>query len=161
MREQILDPFRGPLWRVSIKPTAPPLGLPGKQVIEWNGALRWLKSGMPANAVREAARRAKGHATLFRAADKQVVALAKQEKIDLAAATPAVAGTMAMVPAGAAFDVKFAQIMVEDHAKDIAEAIEARDSTTDGKLKVLLNELIPTLQKHQEAAQKIASGAMK
>jgi putative membrane protein len=95
------------------------------------------------------------------AADKLVVALAKQEKINLAAATPAEAGTMAMVPAGGAFDLKFAQIMVDDHTKDIAEAIEARDSTTDSKLKALLTELIPTLQKHQEAAQRIAGGGAK
>ena len=38
--------------------------------MEWNGALRWLKSDERADVIREAARRLKGHATLFRAAEK-------------------------------------------------------------------------------------------
>jgi glycolate oxidase FAD binding subunit len=59
-----------PLWRLSIKSTTPPLALPGEQLIEWNGALRWLKSDAPASVIRDAAARAGGHATLFRAADK-------------------------------------------------------------------------------------------
>ena len=33
---------RQTLWRLSLKPTTPPLDLPGAQLIEWNGALRWL-----------------------------------------------------------------------------------------------------------------------
>jgi len=44
--------------------------LPGETLIEWNGALRWLKSAAPADAIRAAAAREGGHATLFRAADK-------------------------------------------------------------------------------------------
>lgn len=67
------DPFfQGgePLWRLSVSSTTPPLGLEGRQLIEWGGALRWLKSAAPAAAIREAAQRAGGHATLFRAADK-------------------------------------------------------------------------------------------
>jgi glycolate oxidase FAD binding subunit len=59
-----------PLWRLSINSTAPAIALPGAQMIEWSGALRWLKSDAPANVVRDAAARASGHATLFRAADK-------------------------------------------------------------------------------------------
>jgi glycolate oxidase FAD binding subunit len=70
-----------PLWRLSVPSTTPPLELEGRQLIEWNGALRWLKSGMPANQVREAARRAKGHATLFRAADKQVACFPPLEPV--------------------------------------------------------------------------------
>lgn len=56
-----------PLWRLSIKSSTPPLSLPGAQLIEWGGALRWL-SGADADviAIREAARAAGGHATLFR-----------------------------------------------------------------------------------------------
>jgi len=67
------DPFFAgatPLWRLSIKSTTPPLALPGEQLIEWSGALRWLKSDAPASVVRDAVARAGGHATLFRAADK-------------------------------------------------------------------------------------------
>lgn len=54
------------LWRLSVKSTAPPLSLPGAQMIEWNGALRWLRTNAPAEVVRSAATAAGGHATLFR-----------------------------------------------------------------------------------------------
>ena len=72
IREQT-DPFfagGGPLWRLSIKSTTPPLDLPGQQLIEWGGALRWLKADADAKKIREAAARASGHATLFRGGDK-------------------------------------------------------------------------------------------
>jgi len=61
-----------PLWRLSLPPTTPPLGLQGEQMIEWGGALRWLFSHADARTVREAAKRAGGHATLFRGGDKSV-----------------------------------------------------------------------------------------
>ena len=59
-----------PLWRIAVPPVAPPLGLAGPQLLEWGGALRWLAGSLPAGEVRDAARRAGGHATLFRAGDK-------------------------------------------------------------------------------------------
>jgi len=55
-----------PTWRISLRSTAAELDLTGPQLIEWNGALRWLKTDDDANTVREAARKADGHATLFR-----------------------------------------------------------------------------------------------
>ena len=70
-----------PLWRLSLPSTSPPLELEGRQLIEWNGGLRWLKSRMPASAVREALRRVKGHATLFRAADKSAGCFAPLEPV--------------------------------------------------------------------------------
>jgi glycolate oxidase FAD binding subunit len=72
IREQT-DPFfagEEPLWRLSVKPTTPPLDLPGAQLIEWGGALRWLRSRVDAATIRNAAARAGGHATLFRGGDK-------------------------------------------------------------------------------------------
>lgn len=72
IREQS-DPFFSggtPLWRLSIKSTTPPLKLPGAQLIEWGGSLRWLKSSANARTMRNAAAAAGGHATLFRASDK-------------------------------------------------------------------------------------------
>ncbi|HUO43726.1 MAG TPA: glycolate oxidase subunit GlcE [Burkholderiales bacterium] len=71
LREHALDFFRQPqpLWRLSLKSTTPPLALPGAQLIEWNGALRWLIGGDP-QTVRAAAGTAGGHATLFRASDR-------------------------------------------------------------------------------------------
>ena len=59
-----------PLWRLSLPSVTPPLALPGEQLIEWGGALRWLASNADARTVREAAAQAGGHATLFRAEDK-------------------------------------------------------------------------------------------
>jgi len=72
LREQS-DPFfagDAPLWRVSLPSHAPVLELPGEQLLEWGGALRWLKSGADAASLRAAAARAGGHATLFRSRDK-------------------------------------------------------------------------------------------
>ena len=67
------DPFFSgdmPLWRLSIKSTTRALDFPGSQLVEWGGALRWLKSSGDPQAIREIATRAGGHATLFRANDK-------------------------------------------------------------------------------------------
>ena len=58
----------GPLWRVAVKPTTPPLPLPGRQLIEWNGALRWMRSDADPAQVRALAQAAGGHATWFRGA---------------------------------------------------------------------------------------------
>jgi glycolate oxidase FAD binding subunit len=78
IREQT-DPFfrrrtggGSPLWRLSLPSTTPPLKLPGEQMIEWGGALRWLASSADARSIRDAAKRAGGHATLFRGGDKSV-----------------------------------------------------------------------------------------
>src|SRR5712691_8400672 len=74
IREQTDAFFRNgaPLWRISVPSTAPPLKLPGEPLIEWGGALRWLCSRADARTVRDAAKRARGHATLFRGGDKSV-----------------------------------------------------------------------------------------
>jgi putative membrane protein len=90
------------------------------------------------------------------AADKKVMALAKEEKIDLPAEAPP-PGKMDMLKNAPAadFDKMFASHMLEDHKKDIAEAKEARESTTDPKLKALLASTIPVLEKHRDIAQKL------
>ncbi|HUO80441.1 MAG TPA: glycolate oxidase subunit GlcE [Steroidobacteraceae bacterium] len=56
---------REPLWRLSVAATAPLLALPGSKLIEWAGALRWLRTSAAAEDVREAARRAGGSAALW------------------------------------------------------------------------------------------------
>ncbi|MBA4144053.1 MAG: glycolate oxidase subunit GlcE [Nitrosospira sp.] len=72
VREQTHAFFQAckPLWRLSVKSSAPPLSLPGKQFIEWGGALRWLVAEADGEAaytaIRGAAKNAGGHATLFR-----------------------------------------------------------------------------------------------
>jgi glycolate oxidase FAD binding subunit len=59
-----------PLWRISVPPSTPPLDLSGKTVMEWNGALRWLKSDAAADEIRNRVTTASGHATLFRGGDR-------------------------------------------------------------------------------------------
>lgn len=70
VREQTHNFFQSakPLWRLSIKSTIPPLSLPGKQLMEWNGGLRWLlcDESVGTEIIRGAAKDAGGHATLFR-----------------------------------------------------------------------------------------------
>ena len=72
LREQTDEFFSGgePLWRLSVPSVAAPFAFPGRQLIEWGGAQRWLKSTVDAAIVRDAARNAGGSATLFRAADR-------------------------------------------------------------------------------------------
>jgi FAD/FMN-containing dehydrogenase len=58
------------LWRLSVPAASAPLDLPGEQFIEWLGAQRWLRSTAGVPAIRAAAARSGGHATLVRAQDK-------------------------------------------------------------------------------------------
>ena len=71
IREHAHPFFSGdaPLWRLSMPSNCAPVALPGAQLIEWGGALRWLRGGTHAT-VRAAAASAGGHATLFRGGDK-------------------------------------------------------------------------------------------
>lgn len=71
IREQTANFFRSdaPLWRLSLPSTAI-LDLPGKQLIEWGGALRWVFSEAEPNAVRAAAQQVQGQATMFRGTNK-------------------------------------------------------------------------------------------
>ena len=58
------------LWRLSVKSNAPNADLPGEQLIEWSGALRWLATSAEVDAepIRAWAKAHGGHATLFRGA---------------------------------------------------------------------------------------------
>ena len=69
LRDQTDTFFQGPepLWRLSVPSTTVSLDLPGRQLIEWGGALRWFKSDAPHEAIRKLALQVGGHATLFRA----------------------------------------------------------------------------------------------
>jgi glycolate dehydrogenase FAD-binding subunit len=68
IREQTHPFFAGTaaLWRVCVPSTMPALELHGSQLIEWGGALRWLRTSQAAGEVRAAAQTGGGHATLFR-----------------------------------------------------------------------------------------------
>lgn len=60
-------PFFGePLWRLAVPSTTPPLDLRSDTLLEWGGGLRWLRTESQGE-LRDAAARAGGHATLFRA----------------------------------------------------------------------------------------------
>jgi glycolate oxidase FAD binding subunit len=56
---------RTPLWRVVVPATAPELGIGGLQLIEWGGALRWLRTEQDGAVVRALARAAGGTAALW------------------------------------------------------------------------------------------------
>jgi glycolate oxidase FAD binding subunit len=58
------------LWRLSVPAVTAELKLPGEQFIEWGGAQRWWRTTAQPAAVREAATRAGGHATLIKGADR-------------------------------------------------------------------------------------------
>jgi glycolate oxidase FAD binding subunit len=74
IREHTDSFFAGdePLWRLALPSTTPPLGLEGRELVEWGGSLRWLKSRAEARTIRERCAHAGGHATLFRGGDKSV-----------------------------------------------------------------------------------------
>jgi glycolate dehydrogenase FAD-binding subunit len=63
------------LWRLSVRSTAPFVELGGAQLIEWGGALRWLRAvaGHDAAQLRAWAHASGGHATLFRGGDDRAV----------------------------------------------------------------------------------------
>ncbi|MBL6751422.1 MAG: glycolate oxidase subunit GlcE, partial [Nevskia sp.] len=48
----LLAPASAPLWRLSVPPTVP-LESAGAALVDWGGALRWLRSDEPAQALRE------------------------------------------------------------------------------------------------------------
>jgi putative membrane protein len=98
------------------------------------------------------------------AADKKVMATAKQLKVELPKDMPPMKDDKmeeAKAATGPDFDKKFAEAMLDDHKKDVEETSEARDKTTNPKLKKLLAGLVPTLEKHRDTAQKLVDGAEK
>ena len=58
------------LWRLSVPSATPPLAIKGEHMLEWGGAQRWLRTDADAAAIRSAAEKVGGHATLFRGGDK-------------------------------------------------------------------------------------------
>ncbi|HEX2238597.1 MAG TPA: glycolate oxidase subunit GlcE [Gammaproteobacteria bacterium] len=73
VREQA-EPFfcdERPLWRVSVPPATPVLHVSGDCTMEWNGALRWIKTNANAKDIHHIAAEAGGHATLFRGGNRR------------------------------------------------------------------------------------------
>lgn len=77
LREQT-DPFFSeglsatPLWRLSLPSTAAWPELPGRWLLEWGGALRWLRSDAEAGRIRAECERLGGTVMLFRGGDRAV-----------------------------------------------------------------------------------------
>lgn len=56
-----------PLWRILCSPAAPlTQQVDVRTMLEWNGAVRWMASNMPANIIQNIAQKADGEAVLFR-----------------------------------------------------------------------------------------------
>ena len=73
LREQTLPFFTAsgpPLWRVSVPPGAAMTELGGDTLLDWGGAVRWVRTAASAAEVRTAASSAGGHAMLFRGGDR-------------------------------------------------------------------------------------------
>ncbi len=72
LREHRLGFFEGdePLWRLSVPSTSPPLAFPGRTLMDWGGALRWLKSDADSDSIRSVVSSVGGHATLFKGGDR-------------------------------------------------------------------------------------------
>jgi glycolate oxidase FAD binding subunit len=54
-----------PLWRLSLPNNTPKLSLPGRQLIDWGGAQRWLKSEAEASFIRKVVDELGGHVTCY------------------------------------------------------------------------------------------------
>ena len=72
LREHQLLFFAGevPLWRLSMPSAAPLLNLPGKWLLDWGGAQRWLRTSATEADTRRAVEAAGGHAIVFRNAER-------------------------------------------------------------------------------------------
>ena len=72
LREHQLDFFKGAenLWRISIAPATPMFDIPGRWLLDWGGAQRWLKTPAPASQIHEQAQTQGGHAICFRGTEK-------------------------------------------------------------------------------------------
>lgn len=72
LREQRLAFFNDdtPLWRISVPATAAAASVPGACLLDWGGALRWLRSEQSPEQIRQQAAAVGGHASIFRNGDR-------------------------------------------------------------------------------------------
>ncbi|MGY6277423.1 glycolate oxidase subunit GlcE [Methylomonas sp. MgM2] len=70
LTEQQLAFFQlpGDLWRISVAPATPALELSGRWLLDWGGALRWLKTDLPSGLIHVAAQKAGAHAVCYQGA---------------------------------------------------------------------------------------------
>ena len=67
-----------PLWRLSVPPASAPIDLPGKWLLDWGGAQRWLLTDASAENIHRIAESAGSYATLFRTSQASVTRNAEQ-----------------------------------------------------------------------------------
>jgi putative membrane protein len=100
------------------------------------------------------------------AADKKLLAYAKERKIDPKAMTTALAGAQEQYHAqldrlgqlqGATFDRAFATAMMDGHSNAIGTIERARLGITDPKLNALVGDMLPMLHKHQHMAAELTA----
>ncbi len=73
IREQGHAFFQGetPLWRLSVPPGAPGVSFQRKCLIDWGGALRWVRSDKDPDEIFRSVAEIGGHATLFRGGNRE------------------------------------------------------------------------------------------
>jgi putative membrane protein len=89
------------------------------------------------------------------AADKKIVALARNEKLQMPGTATLDKDVRAALEKSSNFDAHFVQAVLDDHKKIAHDLAIVRDNTYDEKLKALIIELLPMLKKHEAAAQKL------
>ncbi len=73
----LADDAGPPLWRLSVPPAAPDIGIDGAQVVDWGGGLRWLRTEERAERVHAEAERLGGRAWCFRGGDRDAEVLSR------------------------------------------------------------------------------------
>ena len=73
IKEQTHDFFKNdqPLWRISLASNTANLSLAGDTMMEWGGALRWLKTDMSQEQIKTVSDSINGHISLFRTSWKR------------------------------------------------------------------------------------------
>jgi putative membrane protein len=94
-------------------------------------------------------------------ADDDVKSLAKEERVQLATKLSADSDGAAMLQRlrnvrGADFDRQFLDMMVTDHDKAISMVKAWQAEAQDKKVRSLLEDLLPTLEKHRDQARKLS-----
>lgn len=91
------------------------------------------------------------------AADKKVIALARNENLQMPGTATLDKDERLALEKSANFDAHFVQAVRDDHKKIVHDLSVVRDNTYDEKLKALIIELLPMLKEHEATAQKLVS----
>jgi len=87
------------------------------------------------------------------AADKRLLAFAKQQKVDVSVTGQTLGEPDMDLPRS--FDEKFAEGVLEAHRRTLADVHKSREASTDPTLSAFLQSLLPMLEHHIDAAQQL------